>query len=91
MEQIFQSMRSGRVASSTSMFNAHHRIMRTSETTRLTATKTPKPEHRGNPLALQEQSPSLRFRAILAPVDFSQRSLKALDFAVSLARLSTQC
>lgn len=68
------------------MFNEDHQIMRNSETTRLTVTKGTKPERLDIPLPLQEQSPSLRLRTILAPVDFSERSLKALDIAVSLAR-----
>lgn len=73
-------------ANGKNMFNEDHRIMPTSEAARLTGTKGTKPARRDNPFPLQEQSPSLRLRTILAPVDFSERSLKALDIAVSLAR-----
>jgi len=73
-------------AKDNTMFNEDHRIICSSEAPSLTGTKGTKPRRRGNPFPLQEQSPSLRLRTILAPVDFSERSLQALDIAVSLAR-----
>lgn len=73
-------------AKDTTMFNEDHRSICASETTSLPGTKGTKLGCRDNVFPLREQPPSLRLRTILSPVDFSERSLQALDIAVSLAR-----
>lgn len=73
-------------AKDNTMFNEDHLGICASKAASLPGTKGTKLGRRDDPFPLQEQPPSLRLRTILAPVDFSARSLKALDIAVSLAR-----